>query len=199
MTSAAIGAHAAAPSGLPARFFVYPAQFWPHKNHYRIVEAVGLLRKKHGLKVHVVFAGGEPENWGVSENCRGLADSLGISALVHFLGYVPDEALAALYRGAVGLVMPTYFGPTNIPYLEAFHFECPVIASDLPGIREQVGDAALLVDPRCSAAIAEAMQRLWSDDALRLRLKADGKRRLQELESRNFSSALRAVLAEALR
>lgn len=199
MTSGNISAHAKPPPGLPARYFIYPAQFWPHKNHYRVVEAVGLLKKKHGLEVHAVFAGGDPEMWGALENCRGLADTLGISAQIHLLGYVPDETLAALYRSAVGLVMPTYFGPTNIPYLEAFHFECPVIASDLPGIREQVGDAALLVDPRNSAAIAEAMRRLWSDDALRLRLKADGKRRLQALESRNFASALRAVLAEAIR
>jgi glycosyltransferase involved in cell wall biosynthesis len=188
-------AEALAPLGLPPRFFVYPAQFWPHKNHYRVVEAVRLLKKNHGLDMHVVFPGGESEDWGASAACRGLAESSGIAAQIHYPGYVDSETLAALYRAAVGLVMPTYFGPTNIPYLEAFHFRCPVIASDLPGIREQVGEAALLVDPDDAAAIARAMHRLWSEEGLRERLVAAGTRRLQELGTERFGERVRALLA----
>jgi glycosyltransferase involved in cell wall biosynthesis len=54
--------------------------------------------------------------------------------------------LESFYKNALALVMPTYFGPTNIPPLEAFHWGCPVCYSDLPGLREQVGDAAFLMD-----------------------------------------------------
>jgi glycosyltransferase involved in cell wall biosynthesis len=181
---------------LPGRFFLYPAQFWPHKNQYRVVEAVGLL-KRRGIEVNVVLTGGEPENWGVLDACRALAASAGVSRQVFFPGYVGDEALAELYATAVALVMPTFFGPTNIPYLEAFQLGCPVVASDLPGIREQVGDAALLVDPRDSRAIADAMQKLWEDEALRARLVAAGRARMQALGRASFAAGLLAALRAA--
>jgi glycosyltransferase involved in cell wall biosynthesis len=93
--------------------------------------------------------------------------------------------------------MPTFFGPTNIPYLEAFQLGCPVVASDLPGIREQVGDAALLVDPRDSRAIADAMQKLWEDEALRARLVAAGRARMQALGRASFAAGLLAALRAA--
>jgi glycosyltransferase involved in cell wall biosynthesis len=108
----------AQPVDVPPRFFLYPAQFWPHKNHFRIVEAMGLL-KREGLEVHTIFTGTDPELWGVADTCRRLATAHGIGHQLRFTGYVPDAALQGLYREAVGLVMPTFFGPTNIPYLEA--------------------------------------------------------------------------------
>jgi glycosyltransferase involved in cell wall biosynthesis len=181
---------------LPSRYFLYPAQFWPHKNQYRVVEAVGML-KRRGIDVNVVLTGGEPENWGVLEACRALAASMGVSRQVLVPGYVSDEALAELYATAVGLVMPTFFGPTNIPYLEAFQLGCPVVASDLPGIREQVGEAALLVDPRDTRAIADAMEKLWTDEALRARLAAAGRTRVRALGRASFAAGLLAALRSA--
>jgi glycosyltransferase involved in cell wall biosynthesis len=183
---------------VPGRFFLYPAQFWPHKNHYRVVEAIGLL-KREGVEVNVVFAGTDPELWGVADTCRRLAAAHGVANQLRFPGYVADAALQALYRGAVGLVMPTFFGPTNIPYLEAFQLGCPVIAPDVPGIREQVGDAAVLVDPRSSADIARAMRALWTDETLRARLVAAGAKQLQEFSPAKFRSRLLAILEDALR
>ena len=54
--------------------------------------------------------------------------------------------MASLYKESIALVMPSYFGPTNIPPLEAFNLGVPVLYSDLPGLKDQVGDAALLLD-----------------------------------------------------
>ena len=62
--------------------------------------------------------------------------------------------------------MPTYFGPTNIPQLEAFALGCPVATSRIYGIPAQVGDAALLFDPGSVDQIFDCLQRLWTDDAL---------------------------------
>ena len=53
------------------------------------------------------------------------------------------------------MVMPSYFGPTNMPPLEAFAMKTPVVVSDLPGIRDQVGEAALLVEPENPKALSE--------------------------------------------
>ena len=65
---------------------------------------------------------------------------------VRFAGFVDDEELPFLYSQSIALVMPTYFGPTNIPPLEAFKINVPVLYSDLPGLRDQVGKAAMLID-----------------------------------------------------
>src|SRR5205823_751648 len=109
-----------------------------------------------------------------------LTGELGLAGQVRFLGYVPDEDISALYRRALVLVMPTFFGPTNIPYLEAWSLGCPVITSDVRGLPEQVGDAGLLVDPRDEGALAEAIWRLRSDEALRRSLVERGRRKVAE-------------------
>ena len=81
---------------------------------------------------------------------------------VFYLGAAPEEDMPALYAPlSTALVMPTFFGPTNIPPFEAWHYGRPVICSNIPGIREQIGDAGLLVDPRSPEDLAQAMSRLW--------------------------------------
>src|SRR5439155_10489593 len=103
-----------------------------------------------------------------------LSCQLGIGKDIHYFGYVPDEDMSAMYAEAEALVMPTFFGPTNIPILEAWAFGCPVLTSDIRGIREQVNDAAVLVDPRSVESIAEGLYRLWADENLRRTLVEGG-------------------------
>ena len=180
--------------GIQQRFFFYPAQFWPHKNHYRIVEAIGLLKKRHHVKIPVVFVGHTYSEWDVLSMCKALAKMYLVEDQIYYFRYVNDEKLVALYNTAVGLVMPTYFGPSNIPYLEAFYHKCPVIASDIPGIREQVGDAALLVNPKDAEAISEAMYRIWTDESLRESLIKKGQERLKEFSPERFKKRLVSVI-----
>ena len=97
---------------------------------------------------------------------RKLANQLGIAEHVFYLGMVPDEDMASLYTLSAGLVMPTFFGPTNLPPLEAWHYGRPVITSDIRGIREQIGDAGLLADPKSPPQLARAMLELWRSDEL---------------------------------
>ena len=75
--------------------------------------------------------------------------------------------MASLYRHARGLVMPTFFGPTNIPPLEAFAVGCPVAVSSVYGMPEQLGDAALYFDPTSVYEIAACVRKLWVDDSTR--------------------------------
>ena len=62
--------------------------------------------------------------------------------------------------------MPTFFGPTNIPQLEAFALGCPVATSRIYGIPEQVGNAAMLFDPTSISEIQTCLVKLWTDDGL---------------------------------
>jgi len=184
---------------LPEHYLFYPAQFWPHKNHMRIVQALGLLKQAHELRIPVVFCG----------SCSGeirertfravmmCSSQLGLEGEICYLGYAPDEDMSGLYAGAAALVMPTFFGPTNIPVLEAWSFGCPVLTSDIRGVREQVGDAALLADPTSVEAIAEGIYRLWTDRELGRTLSDLGRRRLAAYSREDYLRRLREILEEA--
>lgn len=184
---------------LPERYLFYPAQFWPHKNHARIVQALKLVKEEHNVEAHVVFCGShtEPIREHTFREVTGLARKLQIERQVHYLGYVPDRDMAGLYMAAVALVMPTFFGPTNIPVLEAWALNCPVVTSDLRGIREQAGDAAILVNPRSAEAIADSIYRLWTDESLRCDLIHRGQQRLASYNDKDYSSRLKEIIAEA--
>lgn len=148
---------------LPDKYFFYPAQFYTHKNHSTLLSALARLRDTHP-DVRLVLVGATERN-GYAEVLQQVTD-LGLANNVRFIGYVPDEHMPALYRRARALVMPTYFGPTNIPQLEAFALGCPVATSRIYGIPAQVGDAALLFNPASAGEIHATLLRLWTDDAL---------------------------------
>jgi glycosyltransferase involved in cell wall biosynthesis len=95
---------------------------------------------------------------------------------VRFLGFVETDELVRLYRGAHALTYLSFFGPENLPPLEAFALGCPVVQADVRGAREQLGDAALLVPPTDAAAIAEAVRR-FEDADLRDRMTEAGRDR----------------------
>jgi glycosyltransferase involved in cell wall biosynthesis len=185
--------------GIPERYMFYPAQFWPHKNHARIVEALERLKRSHDARIPVVFCGSRAGALRDDQfrMVMDIAAHCGVADQLHVLDYIPDDDLAALYAGAVALVMPTFFGPTNIPVLEAWSLGCPVLTSDLPGIREQVADAAILVDPRDVGALADGMLRLWSDEALGRGLAERGTRRLAAYTVDDHRRRLRGILAAA--
>jgi glycosyltransferase involved in cell wall biosynthesis len=183
---------------LPKRYFFYPAQFWRHKNHALILHAMKLIADEGGEQ-KVVFCGSY-QHYTLAVNFQelmALAQKLGIGDRIRYLGTAPDQDMAALYTLSSGLVMPTFFGPTNIPPLEAWHFERPVITSDITGMREQIGDGGLLVDPRSPQALAGAMKRLWHDEALRAQLVAHGSRRLASYSWSTFVDKIAVILADA--
>ena len=179
---------------LPTKFIFYPSQFWEHKNHKGLIEAVCIL-KKDIPDLKLVLAGSPKNAYGqlvklVHNNT--LADD------VMFLGYVPDEDMPELYRRARALIMPTFYGPTNIPPLEAFVAGCPVAVSGIYGMPEQVGDAALLFDPESSEEIAECIRKVWIDDALCAGLIERGKKRAEAWGRVQFDERLRTIIESIL-
>ncbi|MGB4335536.1 MAG: glycosyltransferase family 1 protein [Chromatiaceae bacterium] len=156
-------------------FLLYPAQFWPHKNHVNLLLALKILNDRDGLMVPLVLVGSDKGNLGY---VRETIDALGLAAQVRVLGFVSDARLVALYRRAMALVFPTFFGPDNLPPLEAFGLDCPVIASRVPGAEEQLGDAALLFDPARPEELADCIRQLHHDPGLRIILIARGRARL---------------------
>jgi glycosyltransferase involved in cell wall biosynthesis len=184
---------------LPQNFLFYPAQFWLHKNHGRIVQALGQLKAEHSLEVPIVFCGshGGQLREQVFKDVMQSAKDLKVEQQVKYLGYVPEAEMSALYAMATALVMPTFFGATNIPPLEAFAFGCPVVTSNIRGIREQMGDAAILVDPLNSVDIARGIHRVVTDHALRATLVQRGYARLSRYTPADYARTLKAILKDA--
>lgn len=161
--------------GLAGRYFFYPAQLWTHKNHVRIVEALREINDA-GHDYHAVFVG---KDHGAGDALRREVLRLSSEDHVHFLGYVEDAAIPALYENSLALVMASYFGPTNIPPLEAMLLNTPVIASDVH--QAQLNSAALYFDPDDSHALAERMIEV-AEPKTRQRLIKAGQTRLKELD-----------------
>lgn len=176
--------------GLPDKFIFYPAQFWEHKNHKGLIHAATLLKPQYP-DIHLVFAGSKKNAYA---SVGKLVRDLGLEENVHFLGYVPDSEMAELYRRARALFMPTFFGPTDIPPLEAIALGCPVAVSDIYGMREQMGDAALYFNPESVTEITQVMERLWRDDALCRDLAQRGLVRAAQWTQRHFNARLQDIL-----
>lgn len=172
-------------------YLFYPAQFWPHKNHYIILKALCYLRNEYKMKIPLLLAGSDKGNLSY---IKQLVSEYGLKDHVHFLGFIPREDLPALYQNALALIFPSYFGPENLPPLEAFALGCPVIASRVLGADEQLGDAALLFDPKDHIQLASYVKNLIENKDLRLKLIASGKMRADRWNSRNFVRGIFSIL-----
>lgn len=160
---------------LDADYFFYPAQFWAHKNHVRILQALIELRDVHGWSPSVVFSG---KDGGTLAHVERFIKTHQLQSQVRLLGFLPSEDVRGLYENAMAVVMPTYFGPTNLPPLEAWSVGVPLIYSAHLG--EQAGNAALLVDPDNATELANAMLSCAKADA-RDQLIEAGRLRLAEI------------------
>lgn len=124
--------------------------------------------------MNLVLVGSEQNN---RKNIEKMIQAEELDNQVRILGYVSNDEMVYLYQHARAMVMPTFFGPTNIPPLEGFALGCPVATSRIYGLPEQVGDAALLFDPHSVEEIADCIDRLWTNDVLCAELVEKGKRK----------------------
>lgn len=174
----------------PSKYVFYPAQFWEHKNHINLVRAIHVLAKDIP-DIHLVLVGSEKNSMGrikqyISQN--DLADHITIR------GFVSNENITYLYRHAAGLIMPSYFGPTNIPPLEAMALGCPVAVSNKYAMPEQVGNAGLLFNPDSPEEIAECIRRLWCDEGMRQDMIQKGYQRIKKWTVKEFGKRLKKVI-----
>jgi glycosyltransferase involved in cell wall biosynthesis len=177
-------------------YLFLPGRWGSYKNTERVLLALKILSENGihsqelvlcGLKEHDLFL------------ARNEIARLNLQNRVHVLGFVPDEDMASLYQGALALVFPTLLGPTSIPVYEAMALECPVIVSNISGYPEQVGDAAVLVDPFSVQSIADAILRVITDSQLRDNLKAKGKQKLKSVCSINHGEILFKLAEKVVR
>lgn len=175
-------------------YIFYPAYFLPHKNHLYILEAIRELERNNGILLHAVFCGDDPVNHRqlVEKQARALA----LTERVRFLGLVSDEDIPGLYEGALAVVVPSYFGPTNLQPVEAVALARPVICSDLTGCREQMGDAALYCDLSDPKSLAGQLAKVIKDPILRQTLLTAGQKLAGQLAMPSYYRSLSPVLED---
>lgn len=148
--------------GLPPRYFYLPNQFWIHKNHAGVIEALRVLRER-GLAI-VVAASGEPQEPRQAGHFRSLRDRVAAHGLTEsflFLGNVAVRDVALLMRASVALLNPSLFEGWSTTVEEGKALGVRMVLSDLAVHREQVGAGADFFDPRDPLAIAACLERVW--------------------------------------
>ena len=154
-----------------APFILAVGTLQPRKNYTRLIQAFAQLG---AADLNLVIAGGK--GW-MYDAIFAEVERLRLNDRVIFAGFVADDDLPALYSAAAVLAYPSTYEGFGLPILEAFACGTPVVTSTAACLPEVAGGAALLVAPTDVAALADALARATSDQALRDRLiKAGGAR-----------------------
>ncbi len=173
--------------GVDGDYLLYLGTLQPRKNLIRLVEAFARLQSVAD-RLRLVLAG--KKGW-LYEGLFARVEALGLRDRVLFPGYVADDDKAALLSGATALVYPSLYEGFGLPVLEAMACGTPVLTSNVSSLPEVAGDAALLVDPLDTEAIAQGMARLIADAGLRRSLVEKGYTQIRKF---SWTNAARQVL-----
>ncbi len=143
----------------------------PRKNFDGLIRAFAEARRKAAFPHHLVIGGGK--GW-LYEDIFKEVERQSAGDCVHFLGYVDDADLPALYNLADLFAFPSHYEGFGIPVLEAMACGTAVLCTDTSSLPEIVGDAAYIVPTDNHSALVDALANLLCDDAARTNLAARG-------------------------
>lgn len=178
--------------GLRSPYLFYPACYCPHKNHALLIKALKVLNKDNFF-CDLVFCGADKGN---RDFIYKMTKELELNDQVHFCDFLKREEVLDLYFHAEALVFPSLIGPDNIPPLEAFAIGCPVIAGELSGAIEQLGDAAYLFNPLDLNDLINAIKSLRIDQNIWKKRIEKGRQRAMSWTAKNYTEGLFTVFNE---
>ncbi len=148
---------------LPPRYFYLPNQYWTHKNHSRVVDALALLRAQ-GHDIVVASSGNphDPRNTRHYSELRAKVAAQSLENHFLFLGNIPSRDVAFLMRSSVALLNPSLFEGWSTTVEEGKSLGVRMVLSNLAVHREQAGSAEYF-DPNDPSAIAASLREMWSD------------------------------------
>lgn len=154
-------------------YVVYCGNHRPYKNLARLIRAYAASGLP-GRGIKLAFTGNpNPE-------LVAVAGESGVGQDLVFLGRLPSETIPAVYRGARAIAYVSLFEGFGLPIVEAFSCGVPVMTSNISAMPEVAADGALLVDPESVEEMSAGLDRITSDEALRSRLIANGRRRRED-------------------
>ncbi len=175
-----------------APYLLYVGTLQPRKNLARVIDAFARIAADPALADYRLVLAGK-QGW-LYEDLSAQVQRLGLAGRVLFPGYVPEADLPELLCSARAFVFPSLYEGFGIPVLEAGACGVPVITSTTSSLPEVAGDAALLVDPHDVDAIAAAMYRLVTDDALAAELAQRGRANVRRFSWEKCARETLAVL-----
>jgi glycosyltransferase involved in cell wall biosynthesis len=178
---------------LQSEFVLYAGNVKPHKNLGRLIEAFYLVRKRGLEHLKLVLIGDEISKYTA---LRRAVHQYQLHKYVRFLGYLPEETLAVMYRLAAVFVFPSLYEGFGLPPLEAMASGTPVVTSNVSSLPEVAGDAAVLVDPYDPHAIADGIYRVLTDEKLRRDLRRKGVARAGQFSWEQSVRRVRAIYDE---
>jgi len=163
-------------------YFIYPANFWVHKNHEILLIAYRIYRQSTEYPWELILTGSLDQR---SEKIQNLAKILGLERHIQFAGHLDEPSFARTLEGAAALVYPSLYEGFGIPLLEAMRFRKPIICSKSASVPEVVGEAAICVDAKEPMQLAAAMVELTTNSTLRDDLVRMGAERLNGFSIEN--------------
>lgn len=144
--------------GLPETFFYLPNQFWVHKNHAAVIDALAIL-KARGVSIVVAASGNQsdPRDPDHFSKLMARAREAGVEGLFRPLGLIPYEEVPLLMRASAAIINPSLFEGWSTTVEEARSTGTPMILSDLPVHREQAGEKALYFLAKSPESLADVL------------------------------------------
>jgi glycosyltransferase involved in cell wall biosynthesis len=171
---------------------LYVGSLSKRKNFPGMLEVACRLARRRGFRF--MFVGGSPAVLSASS----VTVPEEVRSLVTFTGQLDDaEAIGRHYDSATCFLFPSFYEASPLPPIEAMAHGCPVVAADIPSLRERCGDAALYCDPHSIESIEHTVERLVDDEALQNRLRALGLRRAGEFTWENCARRTLEVITGA--
>ena len=174
-------------------FVLYAGNVKPHKNLERLIEAFHLVRDRGLDHLKLVLIGDDISRYVA---LRRAVHRHQLHKYVRFLGYLPEQTLAVMYRLAAVFVFPSLYEGFGLPPLEAMASGTPVVTSNVSSLPEVTGDAAVLVDPYDPKAIADGMYRVLTDESLRREMRRKGLERARHFSWEQSARRVRDIYGQ---
>jgi glycosyltransferase involved in cell wall biosynthesis len=175
-------------------YFLYIGRHDPHKNVSKIIDAFAKLPNPKNYQLWLVG----PTDNRYTPHLQQQAQELGIYSQVRFVDYVSSQELPIIINRAIALVFTTLWEGFGFPILEAMACGTPVITSNVSSLPEVAGEAAILVNPRSSKEISNAMYQIATDENMRKQLSQLGLKRVKQFNWQKTGNQTREIITKYL-
>lgn len=179
---------------VPEHFILYPANFWKHKNHERLIEAIKYIKIEKEIEIKLVLTGDYNFDHGIY--IKDLIKKYNLDSQIEVLGIVDEITLYNLYKTSLGVVIPTLYEAGSFPLMESILLEVPVICSNTTSLPETIGDSEFIFNPLVVHDMADKIIKLWSQDDYRQRSVDNNKKQQGRLINTGAKEILSKIYSE---
>jgi len=172
-------------------FVFYPAQFWAHKNHIILIEAIAWLRDVKNIIINCYFTG---HDYGNMPYINSMIGKYNLSNQIFLLGFISQDELAFLYKNALAMVFPSFLGPNNLPLLEAVAFGCPLLYSNIPGHVEQMEGVGISFNNTNYIELGDNILKINNDSKFREKIILKERLLFEKYKSYSYFNRMKEIL-----